>query len=205
ATGHAVGPLLVRAVLGVERLAASAGLTSVLQRWAAVFGRRWMSDASAGRRCRPIVWGVIVVPILAGLLAGLLVADRVAVIHAQDRVAARLEGRGFPAKPRVTIAGFPFLAQLAARRMKKVVISGVGKKLGPVEVKRLDVTVHGMRVSSSQHGRTASRLSGTALVGFAGLEGGSGTPGCTFLQDRPDLVEISTSARAWWSVPYAGL
>lgn len=127
----------------------------------------------------------------AGLLAVVLIADRVAVIHAQDRVAARLEDRGFPAKPGVTIAGFPFLAQLAARRLKKVVISGVGKKLGPVEVKRLDVTVHGIRVSSSHHGRTASRLSGTALVGFAGLAGVSGTPGVTVCAGGPDRVKIT--------------
>jgi len=149
-----------------------------------------MSDACAGRRRRPIVGGVIVVAIVAGLLAVVLVADRVAVIHAQDRVAAQLEDRGFPAKPRVTIAGFPFLAQVAARRLNKVVISAAGKKLGPVEVKRLDVTVHGIRVSSGR-GRTASRLSGTALVGFAGLAGVSGTPGVTVCADGPDRVKIT--------------
>jgi len=131
------------------------------------------------------------VAIVAGLFAVVLVADRVAVIRAQDRVAARLEDRGFPAKPRVTIAGFPFLAQVAARRLNKVVISAAGKKLGPVEVKRLDVTVHGIRVSASRHGSTASWLSGTALVGFAGLAGVSGTPGVTVWADGPDRVKIT--------------
>ena len=150
-----------------------------------------MSDASAGRRRRPIVGGVIVVAIVAGLFAVVLVADRVAVIRAQDRVAAQLEGRGFPAKPQVTIAGFPFLAQVAARRLNKVVISAAGKKLGPVEVKRLDVTVHGIRVGASHHGRTASRLSGTALVGFAGLAGVCGAPGVTVCADGPDRVKIT--------------
>lgn len=149
-----------------------------------------MSDASAGRRRRPIVGGVIVVAIVAGLFAVVLIADRVAVIHAQDRVAAQLEDRGFPAKPHVTIAGFPFLTQVAARRLNKVVISAAGKKLGPVEVKRLDVTVHGIRASAG-HGRTASRLSGTALVGFAGLAGVSGTPGVTVCADGPDRVKIT--------------
>lgn len=129
--------------------------------------------------------------IVAGLFAVLLVADRVAVIHAQDRVAAHLEDRGFPAKPHVTIAGFPFLAQVAARRLNKVVISAAGKKLGPVEVKRLDVTVHGIRVRASHHGSTASRLSGTALVGFAGLAGVSGTPGVTVCAEGPDRVKIT--------------
>ena len=72
----------------------------------------------------------------------------------------------------MSIAGFPFLTQLAARRLDKVVISAAGKKLGPVQVRRLDVTLHGIRARPGGNGRTASRLSGTALVGFAGLAGG---------------------------------
>ena len=65
------------------------------------------------------------------------------------------------------IAGFPFLTQVAARRLNKVVIRAAGKKLGPVEVRHLDLTLHGIRGSAE----TASQLSGTALVGFAGLAG----------------------------------
>jgi hypothetical protein len=73
-----------------------------------------------------------VAAVVVALLAALLIADRVAVIHAQGRIAARLGDRGFAARPQVTIAGFPFLTQLAARRLDKVVISAAGKKLGPV-------------------------------------------------------------------------
>jgi hypothetical protein len=47
---------------------------------------------------------------------------------------------------------------------------------GPVQVKRLDVTVYGVRESRGGTGRTA-RLSGTALVGFAGLAEAGLTPG----------------------------
>ena len=101
----------------------------------------------------------------------LLIADRVALIYAVDRVARQIGDRGFAAKPQVSIAGFPFLTQVAARRLNKVVVSAAGKRLGPVEVKRLDVTLYGIRVSSSCHVRTASELSGTALIGFAGLAG----------------------------------
>jgi hypothetical protein len=118
-----------------------------------------------------------VAAVVVALLAALLIADRVAVIHAQGRIAARLGDRGFAARPQVTIAGFPFLTQLAARRLDKVVISAAGKKLGPVEVRRLDVTLHGIRARPGCDGRTASRLSGTALVGFAGLAGPAAAPG----------------------------
>ena len=125
--------------------------------------------------------------IVVALLGVALTADRVAVIRAQDRIARQIQDRGFPAKPHVTIAGFPFLAQVAARRLDKVVIRAVGKNLGPVEVKRLDLTLHGIRVS----GRTACRFSGTALVGFAGLAGLAGMPGLTLCAGGPDRVKIT--------------
>ncbi|MGO8893681.1 MAG: LmeA family phospholipid-binding protein, partial [Streptosporangiaceae bacterium] len=77
----------------------------------------------------------------------------------------------------------------AARRLNKVVIRAAGKKLGPLEVKHLDLTLHGIR--GSGNGRTASQLSGTALVGFAGLAGMTGMPGLTLAADGPDRVKIT--------------
>ena len=138
----------------------------------------------------PIVGGVIVVAIVAALLAVVLVADRVAVIRAQDRVARQIADRGSSAKPHVNIAGFPFLTQVAVRRLNKVVIRAEGTKLGPVEVKRLDLTLHRIRASSG--GRTASRLCGSALVGFAALARMTGTPGLTLSAGGPDRVKITT-------------
>jgi hypothetical protein len=134
---------------------------------------------------------VIVVAVVAALLAALLIADRVAVIYTQGRIAAHVGDRGFPARPQVTVAGFPFLTQLAARRLNKVVIRATGKKLGPVEITRLDLTLYGIRASPGGKDRTASRLSGTALVGFAGLAGAGGTPGLTVCADGPDRVKIT--------------
>lgn len=127
--------------------------------------------------------------ILAALLAVVLTADRVAVIRTQERMARRIEAWGFSAKPDVTIAGFPFLTQMAARRLNRVVIRAAGKKLGPVEVKHLDLTLHG--IHGRGKGRTASRLSGTALVGFAGLAGVTRTPGLTISADGSDRVKIT--------------
>jgi LmeA-like phospholipid-binding len=120
---------------------------------------------------------VAVAAVVVALLAALLVADRVAVIDVQGRIAAQVGDWGFSAGPQVRIAGFPFLTQLAAGRLSKVVICAAGKKLGPVQVKRLDVTLYGVRASRGGKGRTASRLSGTALVGFAGLAEAGRTPG----------------------------
>jgi len=131
-----------------------------------------------------------VVAIVTALLAVVLVADRVAVICAENRAGRQIGERGFSAKPHVVIAGFPFLTQLAARRLNKVVIRAEGTKLGPLDVKRLDLTLHGIRAGPG--GRTASRLSGTALVGFAGLARMTGTPGLTLSAGGgPDRVKIT--------------
>lgn len=131
------------------------------------------------------------VALLVVLPAVLLIADRVAVTYTEDRVATRIEDRGFRTNPQVTIAGFPFLTQVAARRLNKVVISAAGKKLGPVEVKRLDVTLYEVRANSSRNGSTAARVSGTALIGFAGLAGVAGLPGLTVSADGPDRLKIT--------------
>jgi len=98
---------------------------------------------------------VAVAAVVVALLA-LLVADQVAVIRVQGRIAAHVEGWGFPAGPQVRIAGFPFLPQLASGRLSRVVICAAGKKLGPVQVKRLDVTVYGVRASRGGPDRRAA-------------------------------------------------
>ncbi len=134
---------------------------------------------------------MITVAILVAFLAALLVADRVALIYAANRVAKQIEDRGFATKPQVSIAGFPFLTQVAAKRLNKVVVRATGKKLGPVEVKRLAVILYGIRVSSRYHLRTASELSGTALIGFAGLAGVAGLPAFTVSAGGPDRVKIT--------------
>lgn len=143
------------------------------------------------RHCQRHSWAVIVVTVVVALLVAVLIADRVVVIYVRGRIATYVGDRGFSARPHVTITGFPFLTQLAARRLNRVVISAAGKKLGPVEVKHLDVTLYGIRAGRGYTSGTASRLSGTALVGFAGLAGVAGTPGLTLSAGGLDQVEIT--------------
>jgi LmeA-like phospholipid-binding len=133
----------------------------------------------------------VIVVALVALLAVLLAADRVAVTYAEHRAAARIKDEGSPAPPHVRIAGFPFLTQVVARRLNKVVVTTAGRKLGPVEVERLDVTAHGVRLNASYRASTASRVSGTALIDFAGLTRVVGLPGLTVSADGPDRVMIT--------------
>jgi hypothetical protein len=133
----------------------------------------------------------VIVVALVALLAVLLAADRVAVTYAEHRVAARIKDEGSPAPPHVRIAGFPFLTQVVARRLNKVVVTTAGRKLGQVEVERLDVTAHGVRLNASYRASTASRVSGTALIDFAGLTRVVGLPGLTVSADGPDRVMIT--------------
>jgi hypothetical protein len=135
---------------------------------------------------------VVVAAIVVAVLAFVLAADRVAVICSEDRVAARIRDRGFAARVHVRIAGFPFLTQLAAGRLTQVVISAAGKKRGPVEFKRLDITMHGVRVSIRGTAAAAS-VCGTALIAFAGLAGMAGTSGLTIAADGSDRVKITVS------------
>ncbi len=134
---------------------------------------------------------MIVAGLAVAVLAALIIADRIAVSRVQDRIATSLQERGFAAKPQVTILGFPFLTQAAARSLRKVVISAAGRKVGPVEIKRLDVTLYGAWVSATSS--TADRYSGTALVGFAGIAWLAGTPGLTITAGDPGQLKITAS------------
>jgi hypothetical protein len=102
-----------------------------------------------------------------------------------------MTNRGLPTKPHVTITGFPFLTQVAIRLLNKVTVSAAGGKLGPMGVKRLDVTAYMVRLNASYHASAASQLSGTALIGFASLAGITGLPGLTVSADGPDRVKIT--------------
>ena len=136
---------------------------------------------------------VIGVGLVVLMLAALVIADRVAVLRVQDRIATQLAGRGFAGKPRVTIAGFPFLTQAAARSLRKVVISGPGRRAGPLEIKHIDVTLYGAWVTPGYTSSTARCYRGTALLGFAGIARVAGTPGLTVTGDGPGQLKITAS------------
>ncbi|MGD0045141.1 MAG: DUF2993 domain-containing protein, partial [Isosphaeraceae bacterium] len=63
-----------------------------------------------------LTWIVVIVVVLVGLDFG-------ARAFAESRIASQIKSHGFPAKPSVSIAGFPFLTQVAAREFHQITIS----------------------------------------------------------------------------------
>ena len=124
-----------------------------------------------GRRHRGLTITAIVVVVLLILL---VVADRVAAGIAENEVANQIKSQGFPVKPKVTITGFPFLTQLAARDFHQMNISANNVTEGPLEIASVNATLHGVHINSGFNGATVDQLNGTALVTFAGLSQAGG-------------------------------
>jgi len=118
------------------------------------------------------VRGLLVVLLLLVGLA--VVADRVAVGFAEDKVGAELAAKGgLHGRPAVDIAGFPFLTQAVAGRYDDVRISLTAAELGQPAGTRADVDLHGVRVplrdvlSGSVSQVPVDRLDGTATLSYA--------------------------------------
>lgn len=109
---------------------------------------------------------IIVVIVLAGLLVA---ADFAARSFAENQVAAHIQQQGFPAKPKVTIDGFPFLTQVASRDFREIQISSGSITEGPLQIQSLSATLNQVLVSSSFNSGTIGQANGTADITFAAL------------------------------------
>jgi LmeA-like phospholipid-binding len=131
------------------------------------------------RRRWPLVLLVIVL-FLAGLF---VVADRVAVRYADSQFATQIQKQGFSAKPNVSIEGFPFLTQLAARNFQDVHITATGEKAGPVTIDDINATIRDIKLNSGFSSGTVSSIDGTGLITFGSLaKAGSSAAGVADLK-----------------------
>jgi len=130
------------------------------------------------------------------LVVLLVIADRVALAVTENDMASQFQQNGLPVKPSVSIEGFPFLTQLAAKDFNKVDISASDVPAGPVTITSINATINGLHISS--YSSTASarvdHISATAFVSFGALAAaggvGSGT-GITVTPDGANTVKIS--------------
>lgn len=129
---------------------------------------------------------------LIAIIVILVAADRVGVAIAENKMASQIQQQGFPTKPHVTIEGFPFLTQLAAKDFKTVVISASNVTEGPLEIASLNATIHGMHINSSFSGATVDSINGSALITFTALANAGGIPqGITLSADGPNQVKAT--------------
>jgi hypothetical protein len=149
------------------------------------------------RRSVMALFGVIVLVIL------LVIADRVALAVTENDMASQFQQNGLPVKPSVTIEGFPFLTQLAAKDFNKVDISGSNMPVplptgGNLSITSLKATINGLHISS--YSSTASarvdQMNATVFVSFSALAAaggiGDGT-GLTFSPVNANTVKVNAS------------
>jgi hypothetical protein len=119
-----------------------------------------------GRRRRPMRTFLIVVIAAIGVLVA---ADFAAKAFAQGKLATEIQSHGFPSKPAVSIAGFPFLTQLAARDFRQVTISSANVPEGPVTIRELSAVLSGVHITAGFSGATVDQLTGTVFITFPEL------------------------------------
>ena len=152
------------------------------------------------RRVRRSVMAVFTVIVLLILL---VIGDRVALAVTENDMASQFQQNGLPVKPSVTIEGFPFLTQLAAKDFNKVDISASNIPVplptgGNLSITSVNATINGLHISS--YSSTASarvdRMNATVFVSFSALAAaggiGDGT-GITFSRVNANTMKITAS------------
>ena len=136
---------------------------------------------------------LIVVLLLVGLA---VLADRIAVGVAEDRVATELASAGgLAGTPEVEITGFPFLTQAIGGSYDEVRISLTADELGQPEGTQADVVLHGVQVplsdvlSGSVSEVPVDRIDGTATLSYALLSAQLG--GDTTVRPEGDGLRIT--------------
>jgi len=114
------------------------------------------------------------------VLVLLVVLDFGAKAFAESQAATQIQKQGFPKKPSVSIAGFPFLTQVISRDFEQVTISSSDIPAGPVKITSLDVIAHNVKLNSSFQSGTAGPLNGTILISLGAIGG--------FLKDAGPLA-----------------
>jgi hypothetical protein len=130
--------------------------------------------------------------VIVVLLVG---GDRAAKAYAEDQMASQIKSSlALSGKPNVTIAGFPFLTQAAARTFNTVNVNASNEKAGPggqLEIASLTATLHGMHIHGT-NSATVDQFTASALVTFTALAQAGGIPqGITLAPDGPNQIKAT--------------
>ncbi|WP_328222195.1 LmeA family phospholipid-binding protein [Streptomyces sp. NBC_00310] len=146
------------------------------------------------------VKAVVGLVVLASFVA---LGDRWALLYAEHEAADTLEDRlDLAAAPEVEIGGFPFLTQLAGKRLDSVRVTVPDVAADRVSLAKVSATAHDIRLDAdgltSVRGARVPRLDGDVLLSFADLNRELGASQVTFTGDGRDRV------RARGTLPVAG-
>lgn len=123
---------------------------------------------------------VRVVLIIAVVLGGLFVAaDRIAVALAEDQAAERIRSsQDLSGNPDVSIKGFPFLTQVAEKRLDEVDVdlqgvtaSAAGRS---IRLSQVSAQLHDVSLENNFSSATADRATGTAHLSYEDLSKAAG-------------------------------
>jgi len=126
------------------------------------------------------------------LLVLFVVLDRAAVAYAENQAAQQMQSQGFPAKPDVTIKGFPFLTQVAARHIKDVHITASKVPAGPVTF-NLTANATDILLNPGYQSGTISHVTGTGVIPFSSVSsalGGGGGSGLTISSAGGNTMKV---------------
>ena len=146
--------------------------------------------ARVRRRRRRWPWITLLVIVLV-LVGG----DRAAKAYAEDRMASQVQSSlALSGKPNVTIQGFPFLTQAAARTFNTVDVNASNETAGPggqLEIASLTATLHGMHIHGT-NSATVDQFTASALVTFTALAHAGGIPqGITLAPAGPNQLKAT--------------
>jgi hypothetical protein len=127
-------------------------------------------------------WIALLVALVV-LAVAFVIADQVSRSYAQNRIAQKIQSNGFPVKPSVTIDGFPFLTQLAARDIGTVNISASNVQEDKLDISSIHATATGVHIKSGYNVANIDQITGTALITFSSLVSAVGAQGVTISAD----------------------
>jgi len=144
------------------------------------------------RRRRRRRWPWITLIVIIVVLVG---GDRAAKAYAEDQMASQVQSSlALSGKPHVTIQGFPFLTQLAARTFNTVDVNATNETAGPggqLKLASLTATLHGLHIRSTKTA-TVDDFNASALVTFTALAEAGGIPqGITLSSAGPNTIKVS--------------
>jgi len=107
---------------------------------------------------------------LVVLLAVLVGVDRVGLVVAQNELASRIQtSQHLSQKPSVSIAGFPFLTQVAQRHFGHATVDIHGLDANGLTISDLHTDLYGVHVNGAFNGAEVDRLEANAVVDYPAI------------------------------------